>query len=194
MGTEDTWLPASLGRDLADRVEDSRFVTYGGVGHIPMEEAPGRTVADTAAFLRNTRHTAVCDPDRLAVKRSAYYAVGQPAHMDVLDSDSDDTRRSPPDEGATDTDSTTRDERDRGGHDDTGGEDIPEPTPQSAALRRQQQYVGVGGALVAGVAFGVGTLQRFPDTPMLAAFAGLTGTALVLWLVRKSIFPGESAD
>jgi hypothetical protein len=60
-------------------------------------------------------------------------------------------------------------------------------------LRRQQQYVGVGGALVAGIAFGVGTLQRFPDTPVLAALAGLAGTALVLWLVRKSIFPGEPA-
>ncbi|ERH08668.1 MAG: hypothetical protein J07HX64_00414 [halophilic archaeon J07HX64] len=70
--------------------------------------------------------------------------------------------------------------------------DIPEPTPQSAALRRQQQYVGIGGAFVAGVALGVGTLQRFPDTPVLAALAGLIGTALVLWLVRKSVFPGES--
>lgn len=58
-GTEDTWLPTSLGRDLVDRVEGSRFVTYDGAGHVPMEEAPGRTAADTAAFLRNTRHAAL---------------------------------------------------------------------------------------------------------------------------------------
>jgi hypothetical protein len=128
------------------------------------------------------------------VKRSVYDAVEQLADMDASDPDNNDTRQSPPDEGATDTDtSAARDERDGGGHDDTRAEDIPEPTPQSAALRRQQQYVGVGGALVAGVAFGVGTLQRFPDTPVLAALAGLTGTALVLWLVWRSIFPGESA-
>ncbi len=116
--------------------------------------------------------------------------------MDASESDSDDTGRSSPGEDTTDVDVDTaqRERDDTGdGSTDTGAEDVPEPTPQSAALRRQQQYVGVGGALVAGVAFGVGTLQRFPDTPVLAALAGLTGTALVLWLVRKSIFPGESA-
>ena len=58
-GTEDTWLPASFGRDLADRVEGSRFVTYDGVGHAPMEEAPARTATDTAAFLRNTQDATV---------------------------------------------------------------------------------------------------------------------------------------
>lgn len=116
--------------------------------------------------------------------------------MDAPDSDSDETKRSPPDEETTDVDADIeQDERGDTGDRSAGtkGEAIPEPTPQSAALRRQQQYVGVGGALVAGVAVGVGTLQRFPDTPVLAALAGLTGTALLLWLVRKSIFPGESA-
>jgi hypothetical protein len=139
--------------------------------------------------------------------------------MDASDPDGEDTGRSSPGEDTTDVDADTTpggrddagdgerdddgdrstdtgvDERDDDGDGstDTGAADVPEPTAQSAALRRQQQYVGVGGALVAGVAFGVGTLQRFPDTPVLAALAGLTGTALVLWLVRKSIFPGEPA-
>jgi len=51
-GVEDGWLPESFGRDLAERVEDSRFVTYDAVGHAPMEEAPDRTAADAAQFLR----------------------------------------------------------------------------------------------------------------------------------------------
>jgi pimeloyl-ACP methyl ester carboxylesterase len=47
-GTEDTWLPPSFGRELAARVPDHEFLTYDGVGHAPMEEAPGRTAADAA--------------------------------------------------------------------------------------------------------------------------------------------------
>jgi hypothetical protein len=72
-------------------------------------------------------------------------------------------------------------------------EESVEPTPQSAALRRQQLYVGYGGALLAGAALGVGTFQQFTDSPVLAALAALAGTGLVVWLVRKSIFPGGSA-
>jgi hypothetical protein len=74
-----------------------------------------------------------------------------------------------------------------------GDDEHTEPTRQSAALRRQQLYVGVGGALIAGAALAVGSFQQFTDSPALAALAGLAGTALVLWLVRKSIFPGETA-
>mgnify|MGYP000005137412 CR=1 FL=1 len=73
------------------------------------------------------------------------------------------------------------------------GESDPAPTPQSAALRRQQRHVGVGGAVLAGGALAVGTLQQFPDSPAFAVGAGVAATALVLWLVRKSIFPGETA-
>jgi pimeloyl-ACP methyl ester carboxylesterase len=53
-GTEDTWLPESFGRDLAAQVEGSQFVTYDGVGHVPMEEAPEATAADAATFLSET--------------------------------------------------------------------------------------------------------------------------------------------
>jgi pimeloyl-ACP methyl ester carboxylesterase len=51
-GSDDGWLPESFGRDLADRVPDSRFITYEPVGHVIMEEDPERTAADAAAFLR----------------------------------------------------------------------------------------------------------------------------------------------
>jgi len=50
-GTEDGWLAPDFGRELAAKVEGSRFVTYEGVGHVPMEEAPAETVADLAEFL-----------------------------------------------------------------------------------------------------------------------------------------------
>jgi pimeloyl-ACP methyl ester carboxylesterase len=50
-GTADSWLPTDFGRELASRIDDSRFVTYEGVGHVPMEEAPAETVADAAEFI-----------------------------------------------------------------------------------------------------------------------------------------------
>jgi pimeloyl-ACP methyl ester carboxylesterase len=50
-GSEDTWLPESFGHALASRVENSQFVSYDGVGHVPMEEAPEASAADAAAFL-----------------------------------------------------------------------------------------------------------------------------------------------
>ena len=51
-GEEDDWLPLSLAEQFADEIPDARLQTYPGVGHIPMEEAPERTAADAAAFLR----------------------------------------------------------------------------------------------------------------------------------------------
>ena len=110
--------------------------------------------------------------------------------MDAPDADSQSETDTTPDadrahsnDGVSDTDA--------GGDDPDDG--VSEPTPQSAALRRQQLYVGYGGALVAGAALGVGTFQQFTDDPVLAALAAVAGTGLVVWLVRKSIFPGEPA-
>jgi pimeloyl-ACP methyl ester carboxylesterase len=50
-GTEDGWLAPDFGRELAAKVEDSRFIAYEGVGHVPMEEAPAETTADLVEFL-----------------------------------------------------------------------------------------------------------------------------------------------
>lgn len=50
-GSEDSWLSESFGRELADRVPNSEFLVYEGIGHVPMEEAPGPTAADVATFL-----------------------------------------------------------------------------------------------------------------------------------------------
>lgn len=50
-GERDTWLPLSLGQQLAGEIPDARLRTYDGVGHIPMEEAPAATAADAADFL-----------------------------------------------------------------------------------------------------------------------------------------------
>jgi hypothetical protein len=93
-------------------------------------------------------------------------------------------------------DGTTTDPDDDGAPAAIKGDDStdPGPTPQSAALRRQQRSIGVAGALVGGVALATATFQRFPETPALAAGAGVAGATLVLLLVRRSIFPGESAS
>ena len=101
-------------------------------------------------------------------------------------------------EDATDEQSEEEMTDDRSAPVDAGDEtdtasDEQGPTSQSAALRRQQRYVGLGGAALAGLALAVGTVQRFPDAPAGAALAGIAGTVLVLWVVRRSIFPGTAA-
>jgi len=98
------------------------------------------------------------------------------------------------------TDSPDATERaDHAGTDDTDSPAEPTdsedadtgPTPQSDALRQQQYYVGIGGALLGGGALMTGVYQRFPDAPTVVPIvAGLLATALLIWLVRKSVFPG----
>jgi hypothetical protein len=121
--------------------------------------------------------------------------------MDTPEADDSPDTTTIPDAGGDDRADTDRADSpadaEGNGAGDTGGddtaEDSPEPTPQSAALRRQQVYVGYAGALVAGAALGVGTFQQATNSPALAVLVALVGTGLVVWLVRKSIFPGESA-
>ena len=50
-GCDDEWLSVSFGMELAEQVPDSTFLTYPDVGHVAMEEAPGQTAADAAAWL-----------------------------------------------------------------------------------------------------------------------------------------------
>lgn len=66
-----------------------------------------------------------------------------------------------------------------------------EPTPQSEALRRQQRVIGVGIALLAGVAVTVSTLQQLPSVPVVAAVVGgaLT-TAVFFRMLSTGIFSG----
>jgi len=54
-GCEDEWLPCEFGRELAESVDDSRFIVYDQVGHIAMEEDPVRTATDAAAFIRGSQ-------------------------------------------------------------------------------------------------------------------------------------------
>lgn len=56
-GDQDRWLPLSFGKDLAERIPGSLFITYEGVGHIPMEEAPVETAADAHEFVSHLSPT-----------------------------------------------------------------------------------------------------------------------------------------
>lgn len=68
-----------------------------------------------------------------------------------------------------------------------------EPTPQPAALRRQQFLVGVGGGIVTGLAAAASVAQRFPDLPLVVPLlVGLTGAIGIVWLASRSIFPAET--
>jgi hypothetical protein len=125
---------------------------------------------------------------------------GEPADDDTAedrpgaDDDTAEDRPGAADDTAEDRPGAADDTaEDRPGAADDTKRETPEPTPQSAALRRQQRYVGIGGALVGGAALTAIAFQQFTDSPALAALAGVAGTAVVLWLARKSIFPGESA-
>lgn len=52
-GAEDKLIPVSAGRWFARTIPGSRLVVYPGIGHLPMEEAPDRSAADVAAWLRS---------------------------------------------------------------------------------------------------------------------------------------------
>lgn len=52
-GTDDEWLPTHFGRELAEGFQNSEFVTFGGVGHVPMEESPAKTIGPLREFLES---------------------------------------------------------------------------------------------------------------------------------------------
>lgn len=72
-------------------------------------------------------------------------------------------------------------------------DDSAAPTPQADRLRRQQFYVGAGGSALVAIAVTVALFQRYPDAPLaVPVAAGVLAGAVVLRLVTRSIFPGES--
>ncbi len=50
-GKEDQLVYVSAVQSFKDRLPQAEVITYDGVGHLPMEEAPDRTAADIGAFL-----------------------------------------------------------------------------------------------------------------------------------------------
>nr|WKF55595.1 Lipase 1 [Paraburkholderia busanensis] len=51
-GAKDRWIPPAHANEFASRIPGAQSVMYAGLGHIPMEEAPERVLADLDAFLR----------------------------------------------------------------------------------------------------------------------------------------------
>lgn len=50
-GEQDAWSPVDWGRQFAADIPSATLKVYPGLGHVPMEESPDETAADTAAFL-----------------------------------------------------------------------------------------------------------------------------------------------
>ena len=50
-GEADSLIPFAAGRWYARTLPDARLVSYPGIGHLPMEEAPDRSAADLARFV-----------------------------------------------------------------------------------------------------------------------------------------------
>lgn len=50
-GADDLWIPLDHGRNFARDIDGSQLVVYPGVGHVPMEEIPEQSAADTRTFL-----------------------------------------------------------------------------------------------------------------------------------------------
>lgn len=50
-GEDDGVIPLSAGEGFAGAIPGARLIAYPGVGHVPMEQIPDRTVADLEAFL-----------------------------------------------------------------------------------------------------------------------------------------------
>jgi pimeloyl-ACP methyl ester carboxylesterase len=61
-GERDRWIPPAHAHEFARRIPGAQSVMYAGLGHIPMEEAPQRVLADLRAFL--TRGTTAAGPAR----------------------------------------------------------------------------------------------------------------------------------
>ena len=98
--------------------------------------------------------------------------------------DADTAKADQTEDGSTATDTTDRST--------ATGPATETPTPQAEALRQQQYYVAVGGGILAGFALMAGLYQRFPDAPFVVpVLAGVFGAAFVLWLAKRSVFPGE---
>lgn len=49
-GTEDTWIPLSLGEQLHSLLPNSTLVTYDEIGHVPMDETPALFNSDILRF------------------------------------------------------------------------------------------------------------------------------------------------
>jgi pimeloyl-ACP methyl ester carboxylesterase len=52
-GEADTWVPLTIGETIIETLDQAEIVTYAGIGHLPMEEAPQAFNQDLIAFLRN---------------------------------------------------------------------------------------------------------------------------------------------
>ncbi|SMG06292.1 alpha/beta fold hydrolase [Paraburkholderia susongensis] len=50
-GANDRWIPGAHAAEFARRIPGAQSVMYAGLGHVPMEEAPERVLADLRAFL-----------------------------------------------------------------------------------------------------------------------------------------------
>src|SRR3712207_1893045 len=53
-GAEDDWVLPKYGQRMHDLIPNSQLVTYPGLGHLPMAEAPTVTARDAAAFLASS--------------------------------------------------------------------------------------------------------------------------------------------
>lgn len=51
-GEEDNLIPVAAGERQHELIPDSELVVYEGIGHVPMEEIPARSAADTLDFLQ----------------------------------------------------------------------------------------------------------------------------------------------
>ncbi len=50
-GEADQWIPLKNGHRFHQEIKDSRLITYPGLGHVPMEEAPEKTASDLMDWL-----------------------------------------------------------------------------------------------------------------------------------------------
>ncbi|MCX7680241.1 MAG: alpha/beta fold hydrolase, partial [Spirochaetes bacterium] len=51
-GKEDEWIPLEYGYRFAKDIPNSTLIVYEGVGHIPMEEIPEKSVRDAMEFFQ----------------------------------------------------------------------------------------------------------------------------------------------
>lgn len=117
----------------------------------------------------------------------------------MQDKETEPTEREHPRTATSATDGGPSSDTDVTASSDTEGDsspvddrEVPVPTQQPAALRRQQLVVGTAGAVLVALAVVVSLFQQFPTLPLpVILLAGLLGGLGTAWLVLQSVFPGE---
>lgn len=82
-GEEDSLIPLAAGQWFARTLPKARLVSYPGIGHLPMEEAPDRSAADLARFVASLAPSPVAGSKPVIKPIATETALLQPRRLTI---------------------------------------------------------------------------------------------------------------